>query len=348
LPETPRFRISAKRFFLTYPQVGDVTLDAIYAALMAFLPSVMVVSAEKHKDLGNHFHVYFEFSKTKNLKNPRYFDVLGLHPNIQSCKSKKNTLIYIIKDGIYKCFGISELELKSLKGGLNEFLAYLSTLPSKADIISKYPAYFFRYPNKVSNFMESARVKRDRDNCGPFPWPDSETLDPTFKIIFRLIHAAVHDKRPLRAKNLYIYGPPATGKSTFFTYLSKYFSTYFGPLDEQFFDLFDHDYKIVVFDEYCSTFPITWINAFCTGHPLSIRKKGSQLLKRTNPLTVILSNLPIRSQYHRVSIDKPAVFEAFVSRFHCIELTNDVNLIPLCAQICPPEISDPEYKNPYD
>ena len=234
-----------------------------------------------------------------------------------------------------------------MKGGLSEVLAYLETCPTKQQFMARYPSMAFRYPNKVAAYLESARVKRDRAQAGIFNWPDAEQLEPVSKLIFRALYQAVHDRRELRAKNIYIYGPPGTGKTTFWYYVSRYFPVYFAPLDEQFFDLFDHEYKVVVFDEFNSTLPITWLNAFCTGHPLSIRKKGAQMLKRTNPLTVVLSNLPIEQQYKNIQVHKPELFQAFCDRFDVIALTDDYSLHHCCDLIQPPS-KNSEFVNPYE
>jgi hypothetical protein len=73
-------------------------------------------------------------------------------------------------------------------------------------------------------------------------------------------------------------------------------------------------------DEYRSTYPITWLNLFLTGSPMSIRKKGAQAFKVKNPLTVVLSNLRIDEQYAAIRLRKPALWDAFRSRFYVLDL----------------------------
>ena len=59
----------------------------------------VIVSKELHQDGNTHYHVYAKFSRKKDIRNNRYFDYKGIHPNIQSCRNILAWKQYIKKDG---------------------------------------------------------------------------------------------------------------------------------------------------------------------------------------------------------------------------------------------------------
>ena len=351
------FRLNAKRFFLTYPCAPvHFSVDFVlihFKTLYNPRPAVCIVSRELHKDGSPHFHVFLEFDEKRNIKDSRHFDipwsqpdssvVEHLHPNIQSVRSKKSTINYIVKDGDFKYFGISKVEIDAFKNGLNQYLAFLETIPDETIMMKKYPAYTFRYLAQSRSYVEIARKKRDREKCAKFIWP---TLAPImeqrqpktykkYKAILHILFDAIHKKRMPRSLNLYIAGITNTGKSRLFCLLSKFFSVYFAPIDEDYYDLYDDSHKIVVFDEYMSTKSITWINTFSGGYPMSIKKKCRQYQKTANPLVVILSNLSIDDQYPNIRVKNPELWRAFRSRFAYFSFFDSLepNLHPLCEDI---------------
>lgn len=119
------FRISAKSILLTYPQC-----EKPKQWLMDFLiekgADIIVVSSENHHESeGKHLHAYAEWKKKLNVKNERYFDKDGFHPNIgkdksrgrKNSKSSKHDMIkYVVKDGDYIEHGINVKDyLKSVQ-----------------------------------------------------------------------------------------------------------------------------------------------------------------------------------------------------------------------------------------
>jgi len=49
---------------------------------------------------GRHFHVAILLHGPKNIRDPRFFDFAGVHPNVQSIRSLKRTIEYVKKDGV--------------------------------------------------------------------------------------------------------------------------------------------------------------------------------------------------------------------------------------------------------
>lgn len=94
-----QFRLNAKHLFITYPQCGSVTKEQ----LLTFLQTTggirrAIIALEQHQDGNNHLHAYIEYTKRLNIKNPRKFDMEGLHPNITSCRNIMASINYCIKE----------------------------------------------------------------------------------------------------------------------------------------------------------------------------------------------------------------------------------------------------------
>jgi len=93
------FRFSAKYGLLTYAQCGNLDPFKI-VTLLSQLGAECIVGRETHEDGGIHLHAFFEFEKRPNLRNPRIFDIDGLHPNVQPSRgTPEKGYDYAIKDG---------------------------------------------------------------------------------------------------------------------------------------------------------------------------------------------------------------------------------------------------------
>ena len=101
------FRMSTRYYFLTFKgtkQDGTLlTKEAIRRALHEDHPSVVKPQAyfiaEELYDSGEpHFHCLLRFEKRKEIRNQRYFDVGGVHPNIQALRNLPAALDYLTKE----------------------------------------------------------------------------------------------------------------------------------------------------------------------------------------------------------------------------------------------------------
>jgi len=90
------FRLSAKSFFLTFPQCS-LSKEHIKSGLQALFPSGFRIARELHQDGSPHIHVLLFFPKRKEIKNARAFDIGGFHCNIQATKNPKQALQYLLK-----------------------------------------------------------------------------------------------------------------------------------------------------------------------------------------------------------------------------------------------------------
>lgn len=100
--------LKSKNWFLTYPQSDILTKESILTFLETKGTVVgYVIGQEEHQDGHQHFHVLVSYEAPLRVRNARYFDIEGRHPNIVS---KINNLLkcwnYCRKDNVYLEGGI--------------------------------------------------------------------------------------------------------------------------------------------------------------------------------------------------------------------------------------------------
>lgn len=91
------------------------------------------------------------------------------------------------------------------------------------------------------------------------------------------VNVNVLQPRAFRSPQLYLWGPPATGKTSFLRLLDTMLRIYYFP-SEAFYDHYnDDDYDLIVMDEFGPTHdlkPMQEYNKWLDGQVMSIRKKG--------------------------------------------------------------------------
>lgn len=97
------FRFQGKYAFLTYAQADGLSKDAIVWALRDKVPApeAWAVGEEEHQDGGKHFHAIVRYAQRVDIRDARFWDVDGFHPNVQSARAWKQVLQYCIKGGDY-------------------------------------------------------------------------------------------------------------------------------------------------------------------------------------------------------------------------------------------------------
>lgn len=162
--ERKGFRHCAKTCLLTYPQC-DKEKEWLMEKLMRLAPEVVVVSKEDHHETeGKHLHAFVEFGKKKDIKDPRYFDFDGFHPNIgkdktygnKTAKSSKIDMIkYVIKDGDYIEYGIDVKKylgcVKSKKAYIDEML--VNGKMTLVEAVKEYPMFIHEYGKLKTNLL---------------------------------------------------------------------------------------------------------------------------------------------------------------------------------------------------
>ncbi len=150
--KSEKFRIAAKRVYLTYSKV-DKTLDCkrILAEMLnkQEIPSFnYLIAKESHDDTGIHFHVLLIAYKKFDIKNSKTLDIKHeentYHGNYQPVRSIERVVQYVCKDGEYitdlenirdgKYLTLKEMLIDDAKnmGYIQALVKHCETLPNKA------------------------------------------------------------------------------------------------------------------------------------------------------------------------------------------------------------------------
>jgi hypothetical protein len=246
-----RFRINARKLFLTWPRCS-IPKEVILKNILELLdPLVCIVSQEKHKDGGAHLHAFIEFNRKRDFRGSDYFDSIadGQHGNYQPARNRRRTILYVTKDKDYICHGIDDAGITNLKNrqALGASLDLLKADCRIYDYAMDYPEYYVKHFNGIHKFVEMVRIHRAHRNLIPFvlkPWTTSY-LDKSkcfantvsdLKLIYnwlKLVSARLPIKR--KTKMLFMSGTTGTGKSEFNDRLFQHFTGYDLP-GEDFYD----------------------------------------------------------------------------------------------------------------
>jgi hypothetical protein len=111
LKETSDFFLSANTYFLTYKGISDINEKISKEALAKYLmnqnsnertlkPEKYLICEQMYGSGEPHFHVILVYPKRKAITSPKYYDYLGIHPNIQKMRNMKAALAYVYKDDL--------------------------------------------------------------------------------------------------------------------------------------------------------------------------------------------------------------------------------------------------------
>ncbi len=335
----PTFRCNAKKFFLTFPKC-DKTPKEVLSKCVSLnpQPKVIIVAREQHNDGSYHIHIFIEFFLKKDIRNPLYFDHLcGQHGNISSVRNVHSTLRYITKDDHWVIFGLTRKALGIIISGtsytLGEVAAFIADTPDINEVAVKYPTHFIHYHGGLSHLCDIhrhrastktvpfLRVNLHRSYFGNINVQSLALLD-WFENAFITDHFG---PLPLRTRQLWLHGVTGCGKTRFLAFLNKHYRGFLVAASEKFYNGYnDYDIDFIYMDEFHGK-PIYWMNSLLGGEPMNMAFKGGQYCKRLNKPVIISSNLTPGQCYTNISLHRPLVWEAFLSRLVVIDVS-DANL----------------------
>jgi len=333
------FRFQAKSLYATYPQCAAKKEDVLQKIVDKWSPNVSfaVVAEEKHQDGSPHLHVLVKFRSQISSSCATFADFLtGSHGNYQSARNISHVWKYVTKDGCYVVHGDVPIDVTTSEASgkvtMDEIADFMVSGGSLQDVFKRWPGKMLMYRNRIEQFQQLCESASDQERMPFSGILIPEDADNTYYSVANWLNSNLPKagetlRREFKAPQLYLSGPPNSGKSSMIRDLMKYFRVYFAPMTEDFYDEYDDNlYDLVVFDEFRSSKPITWLNQFLDGSIMTIRKKGRQYLKKRNLPCIILSNYAIDECYESAVEKNPVALDSLKARLLQVQIT--LELVP--------------------
>lgn len=216
MPRQTRFRAHAVNFSLTYAQAAAIENKDVLANHLRGLPNVakVLVAMERHEDGGIHYHACVGFSRKYDCRDERFFDVLGVHPNIQTTRNLKDWLAYCTKDGDFVNHGFS-LETRPLVEHIHEIIEAGTPNPVAAVVAAtgdrglRQIIQIDRYVSLIQkpDVIHQPLMEYPADFVTEARWSDA--VISFYSLLLNPPHG-----RTENTKSLWLYGPSRMGKTT--------------------------------------------------------------------------------------------------------------------------------------
>nr|UBJ26197.1 replication-associated protein [Red panda feces-associated genomovirus] len=214
------FRFQGQCVFLTYAQAERIEDKQ---ELVTFLqgrgqPNKILVAQEFHEDGGIHYHAIVSWETRRDIRDVRYFDLRGVHPNMQVTRKIKDVLRYVTKDGDFTNIGwtLPKPEKEDVFTALREEMA-LSNDATKViqATIARTGTAGLRMYNNVAAYVDRMSVPDKvfepmRDWILAFPALEAAALNAVTQFVEDV--AVGYGPRDAR-KSLWLWGPSRMGKT---------------------------------------------------------------------------------------------------------------------------------------
>jgi hypothetical protein len=331
---TKKFRIDAKKFFLTFSQCAcppSVVKERIKDLFKERL-DYTIIGQEHHKDGNLHLHVLIVLKYKFNCRNPRFFDQLtGTHGKYEAARNESNCIKYICKEGFkIEAEGIDwqeALKLVKRKQSTKSAKVALMVMDSQPleEINEEFPGYMLLHHQQIASYQQF--LKNLKNLKRPLiPWsgchlPNSQrsSMNGWERKIISWLNLNMAHSRPHKQPQLWVHGPTGAGKSLLLFTLLKHFNGYEIPDDNGWFEDYDDEYHFIYCDEYNDRLlaPRT-INQLAEGTWMKLKRRGrAPYHKQKNLPLIICSNKTIDEIYATCT---PRVLEAIKKRFEEIEI----------------------------
>lgn len=307
------FRIQSKQLFLTIPQIdSSITKEMALERLKSHFTGkvnidCMMVSHEKHKDEGDHLHIYINFNKIFQTVKTDYFDfIANKHPNIQSVKNRIKVIKYIMKDGDYITYNldpqtyiqeVDNHEVRKSKGAFHELTQDIKDGMSYIELRNKHANLFVKYAKHIKDYMNEERsLKSEEDEKKrQFEFYKNIVWKQWQEQILAIVDKDVVDNRTIH----WIYDKTGNkGKSTLANYLEMYKDAYIFQGGKHA-DLYRHyNYnKVVIYDlprDYTDNNDSLYATMEClkNGYILDTKYEGQKKRFRPPHIFVFSNSLP--------------------------------------------------------
>jgi hypothetical protein len=264
-----------------------------------------------------------------------YWDfITGQHGNYQVMRNQRSSVRYCTKQGPwngdlgYIAFNIDpEAILKKKNGRFTLIAKRMQQGETIKDVDKSDPGFVLQHMRKLKEYQHHLSVERQRNvskpplvsNCFIFSaTPQASDLE-----ILGWILANLFLTRKFKQRQLFLYGPPSTGKTSLLLALENYLRIYWMSSSSGWYDDFEEGaYDLIVIDEF-KGMKIRFLNALLQGTQLTIPRRGNDLKYRENLPVVILSNLDLEVIYHKTTA---TLLSALISRLQIVNVKSLLNL----------------------
>ncbi len=334
-----RKRIQAHKFFLTFPQCEVEPFQALNRVLLKY-PNLkwIIVAREKHETKGNHLHIIFWLKNIERYRDVNHWDwIVGKHGNYQIVRNVVKVVKYVTKHPDYVTHGIDVptwLKSHLTKNGASfELVAKLMQEGVSLEALDElHPGMVARNLQKLEKyeqFLQSKKRKAEAKTLAVWDALDIGAMDLDFRSLGLWLNKNLNGRRrPMKMKQLWLWGSTNLGKTTLVLHLMKTHRTYWVPLDIGHLDDYDDaDYDLIIFDEFKGQKSITFMNSFIQGTPYLVYRRFRSYLKTKNLPVIVLSNYSIQEAYSKVHMYNPERLTPLKERFNCINVKKFINIL---------------------
>lgn len=330
LSDRSNCRFKGKNLFLTYPKcnIQKEEMSALLRQLFDhWKPHRVVVGHELHADGTDHLHCQVRLHGSIDTTNARFADVRGYHGNYRISKNVQAVDTYCKKGGDFHEWpaqDASSEKRSEKKRKISDVLSATILEGTSTNSLVRNKDYSSFLLTNLAKVRQFEAFVRQTETTPLLPWPKIlPTLTDQNASILRWLALNIWDPRTLRQKQLYLHGPPATGKTSLVQLIGLRMKVYYPSLGEKYFDGLTHEHEMIVFDEFCGGTQLSIMNQILDGQPCILPCRYQHFYKVKNIPVIVLSNMTPEECYskaHHLRV------QAFASRFTIINVTDMINI----------------------
>lgn len=307
-----KFRFYKKKIFLTFSQIEyEGNLEIYKEKLIKKLGHVIkyaCIGYGKHKDGGDHLHVYMDFKERFSISKENFFDFVCGKQRISEI-IKKDISVNYIKNHLFIEWGEvtkkkdnavalrESLEkhqgdiLAVMKEGDETMRQTLYREGSKANVYAKHVVaenYYAEGINKKEMVCFDLEILKKNDKFNEY----IDEILPILEFINKSLKV-----RHYKSDNLLIHSnKPDLGKTALLNLLDKITPCYHWPTDLWFPMYKNKKFQYILWDEFTLRgFPEEFMKRLLAGNELQLPIKGTHVIKKDNPLILCTANLTLKS-----------------------------------------------------
>lgn len=333
---SPGWRFQGVSLFLTYPQC-PMSLEDFKSAIIALFGANLswaVLCRESHADGTPHLHGVIKFTSRERMRGYGLLDGLtGQHGNYCGVRSLKHCVRYLLKGDEYCGIGCDPEELETALWSKTSSKAAIACQLLKAgksmkEIDDELPGYVLLNYRKLCEYQSWLR-RHQPPEIATWSCLDVDLVLWTVADvkIANWLNVNLFRPREFKQKQLYVWGPHNSGKTSLALRVHKYCRVYWMP-HENFYDEWEGDrYDIVILDEFKGQKPISFMNMWLQGAPMSVAVKHRQTVKLCNLPMIILSNYSLEEAYSGVAMRDSGRLEALATRLEIVEVAGFIKVL---------------------